>query len=202
MNVPDGICLSEDKQWIAVSNHDAHTVLLYENKSSLNETSDPDGILRGTYYPHGLRFTPDRRFILVADASAPYVNIYKGDDPDWRGVRNPLLSFRVLNNADYSRARGIPGEGGPKGIDIDKTMNIFVTTCETQPLAFFDLTAALQTACSRSNLQGNRARRATEVIYELDLLEELQKKISFFEKSRSWRFTAPLRQLFSLLRGD
>src|SRR5690349_5197715 len=89
IDVPDSISLSEDKQWIAVSNHNTHTVLLYHNNRPLNESSDPDGILRGTYYPHGLRFTSDGRFIFVADADLPYVNIYENNDADWRGVHNP-----------------------------------------------------------------------------------------------------------------
>jgi hypothetical protein len=34
-------------------------------------------------------------------------------------------------------------EGGPKGIDIDKTSEVIVTTCESQPLAFFELSKIL-----------------------------------------------------------
>jgi hypothetical protein len=193
---PDGICLSKDMQWIAVSNHNTHTVLLYENAPSLNESSDPDGILRGTYFPHGLRFTSDGRFILVADGDSPYVHIYERDDAGWRGVRNPLSSFRVLNNADYLRGRYNRGEGGPKGIDINDTSNILVTTCREQPLAFFDLPAVLESACSQNSFQGTLNQKALELKYELDLRDEALS----YENSRSWRITAPLRWVFSVLR--
>jgi len=56
LDIPDGVAVSLDRRWIAVSNHSTHDVLLYENVPSLNEHTDPDGILRGALYPHGLRF--------------------------------------------------------------------------------------------------------------------------------------------------
>ena len=31
LDIPDGICVSKDTQWIAVSNHNTHAVLLYKN---------------------------------------------------------------------------------------------------------------------------------------------------------------------------
>jgi len=205
LDVPDGICLSKEMQWIAVSNHSAHNVLLYENTPSLNESSDPDGILRCANYPHGLRFTSDGRFILVADGDLPYVHIYEKDDAGWRGVRNPLSSFRVLNNDDYLRGRDSrPGEGGPKGIDIHDATNIFVTTCQEQPLAFFDLSAVLESAGTRKN---SLDQKALEFKYELYLQDDdntkLDKAIAAllaFQNSKSWRITAPLRWIFSALQ--
>jgi hypothetical protein len=143
-----------------------------------------------------LRFTSDGRFILIADADLPFVHIYERDDAGWRGVRNPLSSFRVLNNEDYLRGRFVRGEGGPKGIDINDSMNIFVTTCREQPLAFFDLPAVLESACSRKSFQRTVNQRALELKYELDLQDELW----VFTNSRSWRITAPLRWVFSVLR--
>ena len=205
LSAPDGICLSKEMQWIAVSNHNAHNVLLYENTPSLNESSDPDGILRCANNPHGLRFTSDGRFILVADGDLPYVHIYEKDDAGWRGVRNPLSSLRVLNNEDYLRGRDSrPGEGGPKGIDINDAANIFVTTCEEQPLAFFDLSAVLESARTRKN---SLNQKALEFEYELYLKDDDNTKLHeaialllAFQNSKSWRITAPLRWIFSALR--
>jgi hypothetical protein len=143
LRVPDGICVSTEKTWIAVSNHETHAVLLYENNASLNASSNPVGILRLTNYPHGLRFTSDDRFILVADGGSPYVNVYGNDGSDWRGVRDPLLSLRVLEQDEFLRGHYNPAEGGPKGIDINNNANVLVTTCHSQPLRFYDLDAIL-----------------------------------------------------------
>ena len=157
LDTPDGISVSKEQRWIAVSNHETHAVLLYENKPSLNELSAPDGILRRINYPHGLRFTSDGRFILVADGGSSYVNIYEKGDTDWRGVRNPILSVRVLSHEDFLRGRHSPREGGPKGIDVHDGKNILVTTCESQPLAFFDLDVILEGACLGSHLKRKQA---------------------------------------------
>jgi hypothetical protein len=101
-----------------------------------------------------------------------------------------------LNNEDYLSGEDHAGERGPKGIDINSAMNVFVTTCKAQPLAFFDLTSALESASARSDL---RKRRALEVNYELDLQDEADGKILFFKNSKSWRITAPFRSMFSIL---
>jgi hypothetical protein len=101
---------------LPVSAHDAHAVLLYENKTSLNELSRPAGILRRSTYPHGLRFTSDGQFIVVTDAGSSFVNIYQKNGSHWRGICDPLLSFKVLNEENYLRGNHNPEEGGPKGI--------------------------------------------------------------------------------------
>lgn len=145
LDVPDGICVSADGRWILVSNHKTHTILVFENTPSLGESSDPVGVLRRTKYPHGLRFSPDGRFLLVADAGAPRVNIYEKGVSGWVGVRDPVRSVRILSNEDYLRGRHSREHGGPKGIDINNLGNVFVMTSECQPLAFFDLTQILGT---------------------------------------------------------
>jgi len=44
LNIPDGVSVSPDRRWIAVSNHTTHNVLLYENSPALNPDTRPDGI--------------------------------------------------------------------------------------------------------------------------------------------------------------
>ena len=144
LDVPDGICVSGDGRWIAVSNHWTHGVLVYENKPSLTHDADPDGILRSLHHPHGIRFSADGRHIFVADAGAPYVHIYASDEGDWRGVRSPMASFKVMDDAAFLRGRVNVHEGGPKGVDLDKNATVLVVTSEHQPLAFFDLPAILR----------------------------------------------------------
>ena len=164
LGTPDGVSVSSDQRWIAISNHDAHNVMLYRNEPSLNETSDPDGILRSVTYPHGVRFTADGRHIVLADAGAPYVHVYANTGEGWHGLRNPVGSIRVMDQAVYEAGRRNPKEGGPKGLDLDKSETVMVTTCEEQPLAFFDLPAILDSAAGRP--------RVLELRYELHLIEE------------------------------
>ena len=171
---PDGICVSKEKQWIAVSNHDTHAVFLYKNNSSLNARSAPDGILRH-YYPHGMRFASADRFLIAASSGSPYVNVYQAPDSDWRGVRSPVLSIKVLSNEDYLRARISREDGGPKGVDINNAMDVLVMTCEQHPLAFFDLDPILKNANLQSSLASPKSvkllgdRKALEVRYQLYL---------------------------------
>lgn len=143
LDLPDGIAASDDRRWIAVSNHNTHNVLLYENAPSLGEDSKPDGVLRGACFPHGLRFSADARHLLVADAGAPFVHVYASADGCWRGTRSPARSLRVMDDALFRRGRQNPQEGGPKGLDLDRGMSVLAITSEHQPLAFFDLSALL-----------------------------------------------------------
>jgi hypothetical protein len=172
--VPDGLCISRDRNWIAISNQKMRGVFLYEYTSSLNAFSEPDGILRYVFSPHGVRFTSDGEFIVVADGGAPYVHIYAKNGSGWRGVHNPIRSLRVMNDEDFLRGRSNPHEGGPKGIDIDNAMNVIAVTCAGRPLVFFDLKAILESKQFRSPDPGenqesySREQRALELRYELE----------------------------------
>ena len=139
LEVPDGVAVNKDNRWIAISNHDRNCIFLYENTRQLNSQSKPDGFLRGIIYPHGIRFTPDDKYVIVADAGSPYVNIYARNGDGWKGTHTPQATLRVIDEAAYWRGRINPQEGGPKGIDIDRDMNVLVTTCEENVLQFFDL---------------------------------------------------------------
>ena len=211
---PDGVCISRDGNWIAISNQKMRGVFLYEYTSSLNALSEPDGILRYVFSPHGVRFTSDGEFIVVADGGAPCVHIYAKNRSGWRGVHNPITSLRVMNYEDFLRLRCNPHEGGPKGIDVDNAMNVIAVTCEGRPLAFFDLKAILESTQFRSrdpgeNQEHHREQRALELRYELEMQNRLNQEIretkeravATFESSTSWRITAPLRQVSSALRS-
>jgi DNA-binding beta-propeller fold protein YncE len=200
LDIPDGVSVSPDRRWIAVSNHNTHHVLLYENSPALTADTEPDGILRCVYYPHGLRFSGDGRYLIVADAGAPYLHIYAQDPDEWRGVRQPVATVRIMNEAVFQRGRESPANGGPKGVDIDAGSNVVVVTSECQPLAFFDLPTLLQLALAGSSV---REQRSLDARYELWLLQEASKLteiMNSFRNSRSWRITAPLRRLNSTLR--
>lgn len=158
--------------------------------------------MRRTIYPHGLRFTSDGRFIVVASAGSPFVNIYETSDLDWRRVRDPLISFRVLTNEDYLWGRYHPEEGGPKGIDVNNANNILVTTCERQPLAFFDLAAILESSkkvTSSSNHAGDKSsRRSSYLLAEGWLHDQKAPKVKY--ELYLWRTRAIARSVLRRVR--
>ena len=211
LNGPDGVSLSPDRRWIAVSNHTTHNVLLYENSPALNSDAKPDGILRCIYYPHGLRFSADGRHLFVADAGAPYLHIYTQDPDQWRGVRHPVATVRIMDEAVFQRGRCNPENGGPKGLDIDACSNILVVTSECQPLAFFDVPLLLQHAFAGGS---EREKRILSISHELSLMQEIRMmakrameanalrnmETNALRNTMSWRITAPLRRLKSIFR--
>lgn len=160
LDIPDGIAVSQDSRWIAVSNHNTHSVLIFKNGPALSQETNPIGVLQDVSYPHGLSFTADSRFILVADAGSPYVVVYGNRSLEWDGVHKPALSIRVLTDEEFRRHRPNRQEGGPKGIDIDSTMSVLATTCEAQPIAFFDLHRILRQASDGAAAGSMRQTRA------------------------------------------
>jgi hypothetical protein len=164
LDIPDGLTISHDGRWLAVSNHNSHGVFLYEY-SALDEHADPVGMLRGAHFPHGVRFGADDGCLVVADGGAPYVHVFLPSGGDWDGVRYPTTTIKVMDNDTFARGRHNPHEGGPKGIDVDPRTNVLAVTSECVPLAFFDLAAALD---------GGERRRTENVPvrYELDVLAE------------------------------
>jgi hypothetical protein len=203
LDIPDGVSVSPDRRWIAVSNHTTHNVLLYESSPALSASAEPAGILRRVAYPHGLRFSADGRYLFVADAGAPYLLIYARDPDQWRGVRHPVAAVKVMDDALFERGRHNPEEGGPKGLDIDARSRVLAVTSECQPLAFFDVPALLQLA-----LAGGSAceERALSIGHELRLMHEIRRmaekatEAHAMRNSMSWRVTEPLRRLKSYFR--
>lgn len=138
LDIPDGIAISHDGKWIAVSSHGTRDVKLYRMSSSLGPKSEPVGILQDAGFPHGLRFTRDDRQVLVADAGSPAVHVYECGD-GWTGRRGPVRSVGVLDEETFLRGRASVEEGGPKGLDIDRSNSVVAVTCEEQALAFYPL---------------------------------------------------------------
>lgn len=139
LDIPDGVAHSPDGRWIAVSNHNEHCVRLYDTSRPLGPDAEPDARLLGVDYPHGLRFVENSRRILVADAGAPFVHIYTCPDGRWRGEQRHGCRLRVLDEDTFLQGRSNPQEGGPKGLDLDRSGRLMVITNEMVPLAFFDL---------------------------------------------------------------
>ena len=137
LEVPDGVAVSSDKRYIAISNHNRHCVLIFDRSETLGPKSKEAGTLTGVTYPHGLRFSPDGRHLYVADAGQPLLHRFDSPDGNWAGPRVPAKSVPVLSEEVFFAGRSNEAEGGPKGIDLDATGEILAVTCEKQPVAFF-----------------------------------------------------------------
>ena len=145
LDLPDGVAVSSDGRWVAVSNHDEQQILVYDRAAAVRPVDRaPAGVLRGTRYPHGLRFTADGGHLLVADAGAPVVHVYGAGDDGWQVAGYPLGAVRVVPDAAFRAGHHRHDEGGPKGIDLDPSGRLLAVTTEHRPLGFVDLAAALR----------------------------------------------------------
>ena len=142
LDIPDGIALSHDGRWMAVSSHGTHDIKLFAASPTLGPGTEPAGTLTGAGYPHGLQFTADDAYLLVADAGSRVVNVYQRG-ADWDGERGPVHSVAVVDKDAFARGRRNIEEGGPKGLAIDRTGELLAITCEEQPLALYTLGSIL-----------------------------------------------------------
>lgn len=207
LDVPDGVAVSGDGAWTAVSNHATHTILVYDT-ASLGEDAEPVGVLRGATYPHGLRFAADDSRLLVADAGAPYVHVFAAADGGWHGVSYPAATIRVLDDDAFRRFRTNPQEGGPKGIEVDPRTMVLVITSEAAPLSCFDVAGIVERPWE--------VRSDPEALlrYELDSLAAgeglrsaaakteagVRAQLAAIEQSLTWRLTEPARALYRSAR--
>jgi hypothetical protein len=200
LDLPDGLAVSDDGRWLAVSNHETHDVLVFETDASADPA--PVGVLRGVSYPHGLRFAYDDRVLLVADAGAPYVSVFTRAGDAWMGATYPSSWIRVLDRDTFARGHHDPREGGPKGLDVERRTNVLVVTTEQLPVAFFDLEVAL--TCGAD---GAAERLVT---YELGRLRDLERlraeaddaraALSAVLETKAWRMTRPARWAYGVAR--
>jgi hypothetical protein len=216
--VPDGVAHSPSGRWIALSNHEHHTVLLLRNNAQMGGAREAEGALTGLNYPHGLKFTADERCLLIADAGAPFVRIFTSDTGEWSGRRGPSGEIRVMSDSTFARAHHIPSEGGPKGIDLTLDNALMAISCAHTPLAFFDmrglipandaaasfaeraseaervravLLRALAAAGERVAQESEAVRRAGE--QDRSALAESRAELRKAYASWSWKLTLPLR---------
>ena len=228
LSIPDSVAKDNGKNWIAISNHSTHNVFLYENTVKLNSQSRPDVTLCNIKYPHGLRFTSDDNFLLVADAGAPFVHVFSKGENDWAGVSEPVTSIRVMSDETYHNGNYNPQEGGPKGIEVDSTMRILIATSEHMILEFFDLEKVLNELKSNQTIPDhadteNKNKDQNELSYdgenmrtilirELEResnlhrtqetsLKDLEQQIRTLNKSLSMKVTAPLRWMNRILNS-
>jgi len=134
--------MSHDGSCFAVSNHADGEVLVYANDGAFSPRTGAVASLQGMVCPHGLRLLRDGT-MLVADASTPYLHVFARSGPDWRGTHRPAKSIRILDDDAFYDGRYDTREGGLKGLDVDRSERLLVTTHLGYPLAFYDLAALL-----------------------------------------------------------
>ncbi len=145
LKIPDGVSISGDSAWIAISNHADGEVLVYGNTSILARGTPPAACLRGMVCPHGVRFTSDGR-LLVADAASQYLHVFESKSGSWNGGQGPTKSVRVMDDETFYSGRYDSGEGGIKGIELDNSNRVLITTHKRDVLGFYDLARLLSGA--------------------------------------------------------
>jgi 6-phosphogluconolactonase (cycloisomerase 2 family) len=146
--IPDGITISPNKKWVAISNHTTNEVLIYRLipqlnwitahfGTILNRFAKPVGKLTGLSYAHGLRFSNDGTKIFVADAGEPFLNIYQSNDGNWDKQFEPSRKIKTIDDIAFEKESGNPQEGGIKGLDLGNNNQLLATTTEHQVLSFF-----------------------------------------------------------------
>jgi 6-phosphogluconolactonase (cycloisomerase 2 family) len=141
LEIPDGVALTRDGHWMAVSNHKQHCVMI---------TRRSDGTLAGVLrdddlrYPHGLCFDPVGGSLYVADAGESHVHVFMSGG-DWQSANGSTFKLPAVDVDAFRKTReAVPEElraleGGIKGIDIDPSGRVLATTCRHQTLRFFEI---------------------------------------------------------------
>ena len=131
MDGPDGLAFSSSSQWLAVANHGAHTISIFERRAAPREPiqygPEPVTVISEPRLrcPHSVAFTPNTNHLVVTNAGANYFSVYKpqrngSHTAHWSPI--PVLRqavgaesiFREINSGNQQ-------EGGPKGIAIHGT---------------------------------------------------------------------------------
>lgn len=202
LDLPDGIASSSDGRWLAVSNHNTHSVLVFDREAA-HESGDPVAVLRGVDYPHGIRFALEDRRLLVADAGAPCLHVFAAD-AGWSGAAFPAATVDVMDEPTFRRGRHNPAEGGPKGIDLDSATEILLVTCEERPLALFDAAAVLErperVGTDSDALLRHELEALASVRTEREATADARAELAAVLATKAWRVTAPARNLYGRLR--
>ncbi|MEM1039649.1 MAG: hypothetical protein AAGI12_09295 [Pseudomonadota bacterium] len=143
LGIPDGLAMSDDHRFLAVSNHTTHEVLIYKNQRAGEPFDEPCARLKNVIYPHGLKFVDGHSKMVVASAGSPFLHLYACDDLPWSGEYRPKNSFQVVDDETFRAGAVNDQEGGPKGIEITSNERLLLMTNELLPLRVFDLQAML-----------------------------------------------------------
>ena len=211
LDVPDGVAISNDGRWVAISNHFTHTIFVYEH-ASLGPEAAPVGILRGVTYPHGLRFAGGDERLLVADAGAPHVHVFAASAQGWHGVAYPAATIAVMDDETFLLGHRSPEEGGPKGLDVDPRTNVLLVTSEETPVSCFDAGATVERPWETGRdddalvlyelhaLAAAAEHKAGQLAAAAESIERLAAELAGLRATKTWRLTEPLRRAYTVAR--
>ncbi len=185
LSIPDGIAISNDCRWLAVSNHRTHSVLIFDNTADLGPNTPAVGELHDVTYPHGLRFTADDSHLIIAAAGTPHVVVFERGEHDWRGSRTPAATIRVMDDDTFQLGHKNPQEGGPKGLDIDCTGRILAITSEHVPLQLLVLTEAPAHRAPETGATATVEAMRSTLIRALDRPRALEQRANQLERELS-----------------
>lgn len=218
LNVPDGVAISANKKWISISNHDDHTIFVYQNHIELNPQSKPNAVLHGVGYPHGIKFFGNDHYIFVTDAGSPFVFIFFNPSPNWQGKFYPCSKIKIMNDKMFNRCHTSHQEGGNKGLYIDDKRGLLMISCEQIPLACFDINIIINQLKNKTthenisfsllddkdklmriakNIRTDSLRNKTHFEEQLNTLKNT---INDLLESKSWKITSVLRFINHLLK--
>jgi len=138
---PDGLALSSDGRYLATANHGNNSVTIFKRRhggvaGSLAFYPDPVSVIQdeSIRYAHSVAFSPRHHHLILTNAGANYLNIYRCDDgsrPDdertWSGTpTQQVLAGYESVFAAVNTCSNV--EGGPKGVAIDQTTLAVVRT--------------------------------------------------------------------------
>ncbi|MEL6736115.1 MAG: hypothetical protein AAFO98_09580 [Pseudomonadota bacterium] len=145
LGIPDGVTISDDHKYIAISNHVTHEVLVFKNTGHYGAYDEPCARLQKVIYPHGLRFTRGGKELFVSSAGSPFLHLYRANGGNsWSGLYKPANTFQVIDNDTFKAGASNDQEGGAKGLETTADGSILLVTNELAPLQTFDLPAILQ----------------------------------------------------------
>lgn len=143
IDIPDGVAISHDGAWLAMSDHGNHRVLIYRpgDTSPCGELTDPS-----LHHPHGIGMSQDGKLLFVADAGGRGLHVFHSPDGAWDVVQTAVaVTVDGVREDVFNRVQSETPEifrnleGGTKGVDVSKDDRVVVTTCRGQTLRFFEV---------------------------------------------------------------
>ncbi len=141
LDIPDGLSLSRDGQWLAVGEHESKTIYIHRRSDYQVACQLHDANLS---HPHGICFDPDGRALYVADAGERGIHVFVTADAwatsmDASTFSMPAVDVEAFRRTKESVAEQYrPLEGGLKGLDVSASGRLIATTCQNQMLRFFE----------------------------------------------------------------